>query len=501
MDEEEKKRANRMLALVLVLSVSLFMLAESVKAPPVPRNVEGRVLTNGSNGVENGISVRVNSTSSNDSVLVYTDAPEVPELFGLYSLTIIADDGEEIIGFAWNSTHYGTNRTNVQSGTENLNIVINTTRPSEANVTILYISNDSLMNVTSRFRIFANVSIIGSDGVGCNATIRFMSNTTLNITDFDTLNHSLGNIALGSHKVTNWTVYGHDIGSANFTVRADCSSDGVRLEKVNIRTVYNITFQNFAPQVQSVRTASPLDLLAGQNLSVYCNATIYDSNSPHDIRKVNATLFQQSIGGSATDDNNNHYTNNSCANISSFGNFANYSCGFRVAYYANNGTWKCNISVADIWSLENSSNSTFFINELMAVEVFPSAIDHGNLKAGNTSHTDSNISIRNIGNVAIIPSVKGFAPNESLGYLNLSMVCPIGNISNNNHRYSLVNGTDFSLMQEVDNSSRNFPFTLQQRTNDAAYGNDTNLTHWKVRIPPLTLGLCNGTVVFGARTA
>ena len=88
-----------------------------------------------------------------------------------------------------------------------------------------------------------------------------------------------------------------------------------------------------------------------------------------------------------------------------------------------------------------------------------------------------------------------------MSYLNLSMTCPIGNISIGNHRYSVDNGTDFALMERMDNSSRALPFTIGQRTNDNAYGNDTNMTYWKVRVPALTLGLCNGTVVFGAAAA
>ena len=496
-----KKRLenSKMYALILLILVHSILLSVIVKAPPPsPHNVEGRVLTNSSNGVQNGIPVTINDTVSNDYVLTYTDAPDVPELLGSYSATINGNDGDLIIVTAWNSTHYGTNSSNLISTTTNVNVALNTTRASEANVTIIEPLNNSLKNKSIIFNVTVNITILGNNGTDCNATISFSNNQIINITSGENLTHFLGNISFESYKLTNWSVIGLNEGSSNITVRADCSSDGVKLDKVDSYTVWNITIQNLAPAISRIATFSPVDLIAGDNLTLFCNATINDNNTASDIKVVNATFYQPSVGTNAQDDNNNHYTNNSCVNISSSVFEANYSCGFKVAYYANNGTWQCNVTVMDYSNVSIFGNISTIINELMALEISPSIIDYGSLQATNISANDVNVTIRNFGNIPINVSVRSFALNESLAYLNLSMTCQTGNISNANQRFSTLNGTDFTQMTRMNNESQLINITLQQRTNDIAFGNDTNSTFWKLQIPTLPAGACNGTIIFSA---
>src|SRR3989338_28621 len=497
---EIKKRLGylKMYTLILIFLFYLILLSNLVKAPPPsPHNVEGRVLTNSSNGVQNGIPLTINDTVSNDSVLTYTDAPDVPELRGIYSATINGNDGDLVIVTAWNSTHYGQNSSNLADTTTNVNVVINITRPSEANVTVIEPLNNSVKNKTFIFNVTANITMLGNNGIDCNATISFSNDQVINISAGDNLTRILGNIPLGNYKLANWSVIGLSEGASNITIRADCSSDGIKLDKVNSYTISNITIQNLAPAITRVFLPSPIDLIAGDNLTLICNATINDNNTVSDIANVNATFYQSSINANAPDDNNNHYTNSSCMNVSSSTFEANYSCGFKIAYYANNGSWQCNITVIDLSNVTIFANISTSINELMAIDVSPAIIDYGSLKATNIS-SDLNATIRNVGNIPINATVRGFAPNESLAYLNLSMTCHNGNISNANQRFSTINGTDFSQMIWLNNETQLIDFTLHQRTNDFALGNDTNATFWKLQVPALTLGICNGTIIFSA---
>lgn len=489
----------KMLALISCILVYLILLATVVKAPPpMPHNVDGRVLTNSSNGVQNGIPVTINDTVSNDFVLTYTDAPDIPELLGSYSATINGNDGDLIIVTAWNSTHYGTNSSTLISTTTNVNVALNTTRASEANATIIGPLNNSLKNKSIIFNVTANITILGNNGTDCNATISFSNNQIINISSGENLTNFLGNISFESYKLTNWSVIGLNEGTSNITVRADCGSDGIKLDKVYSYTVWNITIQNLAPTISNLAIDVPIDLVAGDNLTIACNASINDDNNVSDIKLVNATFYQQSIGSNAADDNNNHYSNSSCVKISSSAFQSNYTCGFNVAYYANNGTWQCNITAIDNSNATAFNNILASINELLAIDITPAIIDYGSLQATNTSPTDVNVSIRNFGNIPINVSVKGFAPNESLAYLNLSMTCQTGNISNANQRFSALNGTDFTQMTRMNNETQLINIMLQQRTNDLAFGNDTNTTFWKLQVPPLTIGICNGTIIFNA---
>ncbi|MEK6946639.1 MAG: hypothetical protein AABX32_03445, partial [Nanoarchaeota archaeon] len=392
---------------------------------------------------------------------------------------------------------YGQNSSYLASTTTNVDVVLNTTRASEANVTIIESLNNSVVNKLINFNVTANITMLGNDGIGCNATVSFSDDQTINVTSGENLTHALGNIPFGNSKVTNWSLTGLHEGSSNITVRAYCELDGIKLDKLDFYILRNITIRNLAPVITRIAIVSPIDLAAGDNLSVECNATVNENNTVADIRNLNATLYQSSIGHYAPDDNNNHYTNTSCTNVSSNTFEANYSCGFKVAYYANNGEWQCNVSAVDFSNVTAFFNISTSINELMAIDVSPAIIDYGNLKATNVSG-DFNVTIRNVGNMPINTTVRGFAPSEGLAYLNLSMVCESSNISNANQRFSAVNGTDFTQMTKLNNDTQTINLTLPQRTNDLSFGNDSNLTFWKLQVPPLRAGICNGTLLFGA---
>jgi hypothetical protein len=473
-----------------------------VLAPPAPHNVEGRVFNNASNsGVQNGLPVTINNTVNRDFVLTYTDAPDVPELKGIYSASINGTDGDLVVVTSWNSTHYGRNSSTLAATTTTINVALNTTRQSEANVTILELLNNSVKNKTLIFNLTANVSILGNDGIGCNATINFSNPQIINISSGENITHSLGDINMGSFKLTNWSVQGLNEGASNITVRAFCSSDGTKLENYDIISIFNVTIQNLAPTVRVNPMPLPIDLLAGDNLTLFCNASFNDGNSASDIKIANATFFQQDIGHNAPDDNNNHYTNNSCTNVSSSTFEINYTCGIRVRYYANNGSWHCNVTASDFSNITSFANISAVVNELMAVQVEPNSIDYGKLMATNISSADVNITMRNIGNIPINITVRAFAPSESLAYLNLSMNCEIGNISNANQRFSTMNGTNYSQMRKLNNETIFMNLSLPQRSNDAEFGNDTNLTFWKLQVPAATAGACNGTVIFSTLSA
>lgn len=496
-----KKRVGSKMYISLVLVLFLIIILNNlVYAQPIPHNIQGTVYTNSSNGVQNGIPVKITDTVTGDIVLTYVYAPPVPALRGRWSATIDGNDGDLITVISWNSSHYGINSTTLASTTTTINIYLNITRPSETNVTILYPENNTVHNKSVPFNISANISILGGNGIDCNATIVFTDEETLNVSGWQNKTIILGNIGSGSHAITNWSVRGKREGNSNFTIRAKCASDGLHIEGKNNDSRSNITIINYSPSIRKIYLDQDIDLDAGDNKTLYCNATLFDHNLASDINNVNATFYMHSIGASAADDRNYHYTNTSCINISSSIFEINYSCGFDVAYFAYNGTWECNVTIDDYSNDTDTNKSLTRINELLAVDISHSVIDHGIMQAGNISPTDFNLTLRNAGNIPLNVSVRGYSPNESLGYLNNSMVCEINNISNDNHRYSLFEGTDFDNMFRMNNESTTIPATFYQRTEDLSYGNDSNSTHWKVEIPALTLGICNGTMIFSAIT-
>jgi len=489
------------IAYTAIVVVMVILSSGIVFAPPSPHNVDGRILSNSSNGVADGMLVYINETVSKDYRIVEVSAPPVPQLMGSYSSSINGTTGDLTIVFAYNSTNYGMSNLTLLGTTTTIDVVLNHSRDSEANVTIISPSNNTLKNKFNAFNVTANVTMLGRDAVNCNATISFTDEEILNVTIVNKT-VQLGDINYMAYKIANWSVVGNNNGSINFTIRVDCSTDGFNIEHLNVKSRSNITIFNSVPRVTRVVMDNPVDLAPGLNLSLACNATIQENNTILDIRVVNATFFQKSIGHSAPDDNNNHYTNTTCLNYSSGSYESNYTCTFKVAYYANNGTWQCNVTVSDYSNLTNSSNTTTSVNELLAIDVFPTIIDYGKLQVFNISN-DINVTMRNFGNMPINLSVRAFAPNESLGYLNLSMNCEDGNnISNSNERFSINYETPYPSMSRMSNETQIIKnITLQQRINDIAFGDDINFTYWKLQIPSMRPGICNGTVVFGAYPA
>lgn len=264
-------------------------------------------------------------------------------------------------------------------------------------------------------------------------------------------------------------------------------------EHVNVTSKVNVT--NAAPEILNTYISSPLVLNAGTTKIVYCNATIRDWNGFGDIDNVNATFYYHLNNSHDPDDNNVHYTNGSCEAISNDGVYiANYSCSFEVYYYANNGTWRCNISANDSYSY-NASNTTsnVTINALYALNV-TDVIDYGDLSVTDTSGNIT-ATVTNFGNVPINVSVLGYGVTQGDG---VGLVCEYGsNISVENQRFSgaLVSWDDKTLL---GTENKDVEITIGKQTEPLTP--ITANTYWQLYVPPNPFGLCTGTVRFTATT-
>ncbi|MEA2037338.1 MAG: hypothetical protein U9O94_07545 [Nanoarchaeota archaeon] len=251
---------------------------------------------------------------------------------------------------------------------------------------------------------------------------------------------------------------------------------------------------NFAPTVTNLVVDTPIDLTAGSTTRVYCNATLNDDNNISDIMIINSTFFHSTVQSSGEDDNNNHYTNLTCWNVSKSTYEINISCSFAVQYYANNGSWKCNITAVDESNVVGADNISSTVNDLLAIGLSPTIIDYGNLEPGKNSTLDIEVNVTNLGNVDFNITVDGFAVIDGDG---LAMDCEKGNIPLMYEKYSIEKGDIYGEMTNItDIATLVKNFTLPQRTNDTTYKNDRNYTYWKIGIPYGIKGLCAGNVTF-----
>lgn len=286
----------------------------------------------------------------------------------------------------------------------------------------------------------------------------------------------------------------------------------------NDSLISRVNVTNYAPKVVGVIlddnvTGAPreIELNPATVRKVWCNATVVDRNGKDDIILCNATIFHISSTAPAANDKNHHYSNNSCVMSNENTYNLTCSCTFDVWYFANNGSWTCNMSAWDNGTLNlnglsthNSSNGSAAIQPLFALNV-PQYVDYGELSLGSISAEDEIVNVTNIGNMALDLQLYGFGGTvRPLAYNlenNLSMKCQLGNITVGNERFSVTSGQAFADMTNLSGQFRNpaavATFNLAQRISET--DNSTKNTYWKIEIPEYSVkGQCNGTIVFNA---
>lgn len=265
-------------------------------------------------------------------------------------------------------------------------------------------------------------------------------------------------------------------------------------DHVNVTTIVNVT--NALPEILNVTVEGANDnitLNAGMTRTVTCNATIRDYNGFNDIDVVNATLYHHLNSSDDADDMNYHYTNTSCAEADNDGQYlANYTCTFDVYYFANNGTWNCNVTVEDMYNFTDSEYNSTNIDSLYALNV-TDTIDYGNLSV--TEYSDNiTATVTNFGNMDINVSVLGYGQTEGDG---LGFVCGTGtNISVEHQRFA---GTtiDWSSKIPLASTNQDVGITVAQQQDDLTPV--TADTYWQLYVPPNPFGVCTGTVRFTAQ--
>ena len=267
----------------------------------------------------------------------------------------------------------------------------------------------------------------------------------------------------------------------------------------NDTTLTRVNITNTEPDLHGLMLDPvSVDLSPANTTQINCTGYVYDLNGWDDVDYANATLYDYSQGDGPTTDNNYRYRNSSCSCAEVDANNASCSCIFDVWYYANNGTWQCNMTAYDSYGISDTNTSNnITINTVIGIDS-QAEIDYGNLSVTETS-TDKTANVSNYGNALINVSVRAYGGDtDATNPGNNSLTCDLGNITLPYERYSLSSGTDFTAMTAVTNDSTYMGLQVPVRTNDTAYENDTQLTYWKLRIPLTVGGYCNGTLIFTA---
>ena len=305
----------------------------------------------------------------------------------------------------------------------------------------------------------------------------------------------LYNIALGT--VFLWNVKCIDKvnlegwGSENYTINVT----NVTSYKQNYTILTNASVIDVAPYITQIITPGYVDLTAGSNTTIWCNATIEDDNGYEDISGANATIYSVTTSYNSPDNNRDHYTNNSCECIVLNDLQKECRCAFSIRYYAINGTWICRVNTYGSGGT-NYSEENFVINPLTALDLTNYIINYGNVGGGQASN-ERELVIKNIGNVEIDLDGYGYAREITDGY---AMNCSDNNnISANNERYSFT-PVDYNSMNPLGTYSSPSDIDLNLTPQvDETESNKT--TYWRIYVPDIVSGICKGHIVLIAKTS
>ena len=251
-----------------------------------------------------------------------------------------------------------------------------------------------------------------------------------------------------------------------------------------------------------------IDLTPASTTEIICEGIIteYDGNS--SLENISAEFFDTSASFYGDgDDNNYHYTNDSCYLDLGYGNSneAYFNCSFNIEYYSNSGNWNCTAEVYDNLSISGTKSNNTNINTLLALSM-PSIADFGIVDALQAG-SEIVINVTNAGNVKMNLSLSGYAVNINDGN---AMNCTMGsvkNISIDYAKYNLTSSTPGNLnLSEFEGFYTNLTsspateeFNLNYRQNDAGPGSEEiNQTYWRIYVPGGVSGSCTGNIVFGA---
>jgi hypothetical protein len=268
----------------------------------------------------------------------------------------------------------------------------------------------------------------------------------------------------------------------------------------------NITL-NSNPNITSIiiedfiGSASEIDLQAASVREVGCQAIVKELDGD-SLQNTSAEFYHSTSGTGAGDDNNEHYTNNTCSIDYDYGDETEILvvCNFSVWYYARPGTWNCFFQTEDNLSVSANSSNTSIVNTLLSVGV-PDSIDYSTLGPGQVSE-EMEINITNYGNVMINLSLAGYGVSEGDG---LAMDCDFENISVEHEKYNLTASNPGTLdrgqadvvYENMSSQTAIREFNLDYRTQDLL--NDaSNITYWRIYVPIGAAGSCQGNLIFGA---
>ncbi len=349
---------------IIFLVLAVLLIAYAASDPPEPKTVRGEVRqVNEVDMAGSGVLVYINNTDSGYNTTTYTYGP--PTMPGIFSATVLASELDLIYLRALNDTHWG--EVYGTMGPTQLDIVINLnqTRTSEAVVEILVPDSNLVFNSSEDLNVTANITIVGADGILCEAAILFSNPDAFGLRGNEEVVHSLGNLPRGTTVTESWNISSLADGISNITVSASCLSDRKIFLDMNNDTAVNLTSEDVSSPLVSIlwpgnntRRNNPLLVYYEVEDNTYltnCTLTINDvlSNVTYAPAVGNTLNFSNIISARANEIEINCTDGSEANNMGSSGIFN---------YTLNNFPYISLIEADDPVNLLAGANKTVYCN-------------------------------------------------------------------------------------------------------------------------------------------
>ncbi len=287
--------------------------------PPTPHGIAGWIFdTDWTTQVPLGTLYTINNTDSTFYMKNKTRIP-FPGYTGRYSETIDGNDADNITIISWNETHWGRTNVTLDGDIEGMNVSLNTSRPSELNISFVFPLNNSFYSAYDHFEnVTINITNIGGlTGENCSITINISNTSVVNIIATDSFTHQLGNISVGEAVLSIWNVSIQPFDGRNSTIfitaNASCESDGINFDESDKAKVENITIESLADLFINETLISFSDNSPQENVTLWINATIFNLGN----RNASNVTVQFCVDNTSAE---NQLNGNFLLNISPFSN-------------------------------------------------------------------------------------------------------------------------------------------------------------------------------------
>jgi hypothetical protein len=247
------------------------------------------------------------------------------------------------------------------------------------------------------------------------------------------------------------------------------------------------------PAVIITETPGTVVLNAGTRTAISCTATVTDANGADDITGANATFYLPPTVGGDADDNLTHYTNTSCEQTGSTGNAKTFVCSASLLFYAQNGTWDCEVTGTSIDGI-SSSVAQFSVDPLYAINLSTAMIDFGDLQTGQVSDNVS-VQLANLGNQPINISVYGYGGSQGDG--NAFTCIDLSNITIDAIRFSTSIVDDYAIKTNLSGNPQQLNMQIASQISPITAMQES---YWQTRVPSIFsgTGICTGVIIYQA---